>query len=1177
MRLLDRFALVGRRLVRLSHDPRKAVPPRRRLLFEPLEQRLLLSATLYVDFGDQFAGGVLNTTVGALDSTVSGSNPNIDGPVLSDATGADYGAAAPVSIQSFNSVYGANTVEAAADRAAITDLVERMYEPFDINVVQASAASLADISVTLGLTGTHDSYVIVGLFMINGTDNPVYFASNGYGGLATGTDIGSANNNDGTAFVLMRPFTDRYSEQFLGDQVVHESGHLFGLVHSFGNNPPSSPNVDEGLHQSDIMSYLGYTNFGGFNFITRYPMVEGNGNTDNDNLSAVGGALTPYDQLANDPNVGRSAFEYVTGTGQNDLITITKSGATTANVSVQACTNADFTGAIEVPGTAVAGTTYSYSIDLTRPLLIEGGARADRVVLDGDLGTTITLRGMHGTDEVVVMGKNAPSGSYVPGTNTANGLDGNADLRGSIVVGGTTINFQEFESAGSVTVRDLASFTFQTPLASDALTFDSVAAGQNRVTGTSGGVQIVPMSFFNVASLTLDTGTNDGGLGSDMVTFAGSGIVASGLQNLSVTTGTGNDVLVLDPASYVLPVGGGTFSFVGGAGIDEVRASADASFTLSDSSLAMIGGGSVALSSVERATLNGGAGDNSFTVGDWTGQATLRGAGGDDSYIVNFLGSGAGTVAILDTSGAADTLLARGTAVADTLALDATSAARGGESVSFSGVEALTVEAGGGDDAITLNGTGPATTVLGGSGQDDFVVNASGAGGATLDGEGDSDDYTVNFGALDGVVTVADTPPANVFDRLFVNGTALDEALLIAPAFVTRNGTETVNYSGIEALEVDAGDGDDQITVNGTGPATTVFGGGGDDAFTVAATGPAGLTLDGQEDSDSYAVQLGSLLGPVVISDTGTSGVDSLLINGTSGDDVIVLTDGGIDFGSEDVTFSGIEQFVVNAGDGDDVVDGSALTTPVTIFGGNGNDRLTGGSADDFLYGENGDDDLIGNLGADYLDGGAGSDAIVGDQGVIGPHELLDGTSQTTLAIPNGNLAVAVNVAGTVRRVVTLVDEQNGAADTLIGGDGDDYLHGGTGADSLDGGAGADALFGNDGDDVMAGGSGDDHLYGGAGNDRLDGNAGADIAYGGDGDDTLVADSSGDRLIDWFGNFNQFEWTGPGNGSPVIIRSPNPWVSDFVLRLAQADGAADPNAEIRLVVPGGPDQRGNSG
>jgi hypothetical protein len=78
-------------------------------------------------------------------------------------------------------------------------------------------------------------------------------------------------------------------------------------------------------------------------------------------------------------------------------------------------------------------------------------------------------------------------------------------------------------------------------------------------------------------------------------------------------------------------------------------------------------------------------------------------------------------------------------------------------------------------------------------------------------------------------------------------------------------------------------------------------------------------------------------------------------------------------------------------------------------------------------------------------------------------------------------------------------------------------------------------------------------------------------------DDTLIADDFGDRLIDWFGNFDQSVSPGPGKGAPVIIRSPSPWVRDFLLNLAAADGAADPNAAIRVVIPAGPDQQANSG
>jgi RTX calcium-binding nonapeptide repeat (4 copies)/Metallo-peptidase family M12B Reprolysin-like len=1049
------------------------------LVFEELEGRILLSSTLFVDFGDSF-NGTLNTTVGELDNTTSGTNPNIDGPVLTDSAGNNYAADTPVAIQSFNSVYGANNAAAAADRTAIMDLVQRFYAPLDVTVVQNSATSLNDISVALGAnegqTENNDSYVIVGLFTINGTDNPANFAANGYGGLATVTDIGNFNNNDGTAFVLMRDFANRYTPQFLGDQVAHESGHLFGLRHTFGNNPASPPpgsNIDAGLPQSDMMSYLAYDTFGGFDFFSRYPMVRGDGNTSNNVLSAFS-AQTPFDQMRSDPNIGPSNMEYVTGTGQNDVITITKTGATQGTVSVQAFSDAAHTTAITVPGGGTS-TTFTYTIDLTRPLLIDAGARDDRIVLDGDLGTIITLRGMAGNDELLVAGKNAPNGSYTPGTNTTNGLDGNSDRRGTLNIGSTTINFQEFEAASRVTVHDITNFRLITPLAADALTLDSITAGQDEVTGTSGAVTLVPMSLYNVTNLVIDTGANDGGAGSDTLTVASSGLVASGLQNLTFDAGAGDDSLFLNVTSYQLPVSGGAFTYLGGSGTNRVLATADVNFTLSDTSLGIPGAGAVTLSNVSRATLTAASGANSFVVSNWSGQATLRGGGGDDSYTVDFTGLGSGQVLVDDSSGAADTLKVTGTAGADTLIVDATSVSRASETVTYSGIDDL--------------------TVLGGAGEDDFIVNAS-SSGVTLDGQGDSDDYTVQFGALNGVVTVADTPPANVFDRLFVNGTAADDVLQITPTSVTRNSSETVNYSGIEFLQLDAGNGADQITVEGTSATTTVLGGDGDDQFVVNANGAFfTLTLDGQEGSDSYAIGLGSLDGPVVINDTGTTGIDTLLINGTPGDDVIILTDNGVSSGLQNVTFSGIEQFAVDAGAGNDLVDGSALTISVTIFGGTGDDTLIGGSNDDKLYGQ----------------------------------------------------------------------------------DGNDHLHGGAGNDLLSGGDGADALFGDAGDDQLAGGAGDDHLYGGSGNDFLDGDAGTDIAYGGDGDDTLKADSRDDRLIDWLGNFNNFIVPGPGYGGLTIVRSPSPLLQDYLLNLASADGATDPNAEIVVVIPGGTLQRSNSG
>ena len=560
----------------------------------------------------------------------------------------------------------------------------------------------------------------------------------------------------------------------------------------------------------------------------------------------------------------------------------------------------------------------------------------------------------------------------------------------------------------------------------------------------------------------------------------------------------------------------------------------------------------LALDSAFTAAVVVNAGDDGDTVlvqAAPSGGASVNAGAGSDAITVDF-GALAGAVTV-DGASESDTLLVNGTAGADVLDLAAASVSRGGsETVSFVGVEDLTVDAGDGADQITVNNTGPITAVLGGLGEDDFFVKAVAVAGITLNGQGDSDDYTVNFGALLGAVNVADSPVGE-FDRLFVNGTSGDDVLLIAPAFVKRGSDETVNYSGIEELNVDAGDGNDDIAVDGTSVPTTVLGGLGDDDFTVNGPMGAPLTLNG---------------GP---------GTDSLLFNGTPGDDVIILTDSTITGLGANITFISIENLVVDAGAGNDLVDGSALTMSVTIYGGTGDDTLIGGSNNDKLYGQDDNDDLIGNLGNDYLDGGKGSDGLVGDKGTIA-REVLDGSTATTLAIPSGKLSATINEAG-IRRNVTLIDAEQGGDDELVGGEGDDYLHGGAGNDKLDGNEGADALFGDAGNDTVAGGTGDDHLYGGAGNDTLDGQQGADIAYGGDGDDRLVADQSGDRLIDWFGNFNDFVVPGPGYGSPTIVRSPSPWVQDFVLRLAFDDGASDPNAEIRVVIPGSSLQQSNSG
>ena len=78
------------------------------------------------------------------------------------------------------------------------------------------------------------------------------------------------------------------------------------------------------------------------------------------------------------------------------------------------------------------------------------------------------------------------------------------------------------------------------------------------------------------------------------------------------------------------------------------------------------------------------------------------------------------------------------------------------------------------------------------------------------------------------------------------------------------------------------------------------------------------------------------------------------------------------------------------------------------------------------------------------------------------------------------------------------------AADTQIGGFGDDRIVGRNAADRLVGGRGDDALRGGAGFETMLGGRGADLIVGGAGGDRLVGGRGDDTMKGGDGDDRVT-------------------------------------------------------------------------
>ena len=210
---------------------------------------------------------------------------------------------------------------------------------------------------------------------------------------------------------------------------------------------------------------------------------------------------------------------------------------------------------------------------------------------------------------------------------------------------------------------------------------------------------------------------------------------------------------------------------------------------------------------------------------------------------------------------------------------------------------------------------------------------------------------------------------------------------------------------------------------------------------------------------------------------------------------------------------------------GNDVIDAHLLdwSDPVgalrpiglTIYGGPGNDLIIGSQTGDQLAGGSGDDAIMGERGKDFIYGDSGFNvnlltrgltvAVVGTgpagysaakftdkDNLIAGQDLLygegPGSEPSATADTNGNYddvifgdhgLVTQDVAGprdvtkpvpglpqdlqtTLRsRVITSLQVDNGANDTIYGNVGEDVLIGGTGDDAIDGGTGRDLIFGD--------------------------------------------------------------------------------------------------------------------
>jgi Ca2+-binding RTX toxin-like protein len=205
-------------------------------------------------------------------------------------------------------------------------------------------------------------------------------------------------------------------------------------------------------------------------------------------------------------------------------------------------------------------------------------------------------------------------------------------------------------------------------------------------------------------------------------------------------------------------------------------------------------------------------------------------------------------------------------------------------------------------------------------------------------------------------------------------------------------------------LHFDGGNDNDQIQLNGgTGITATLIGGQGDDFLNGDNASLTGLTYQGGDGND------------------------------------IVLASGGGDN--------------IDGGEGDDILAGVSISGLAnTMLGGGGNDFIFGTDGNDVLNGGSGNDMILGRSGADQITGGTGQDLIISGNldGVYfdenDPPGLIllyvqwtqPDPFATRVAYLTGTPGGVLSPAQAMVAGSTVLDD--GAVDTILGGDDEDYI-----------------------------------------------------------------------------------------------------------------------------------------
>ncbi len=311
----------------------------------------------------------------------------------------------------------------------------------------------------------------------------------------------------------------------------------------------------------------------------------------------------------------------------------------------------------------------------------------------------------------------------------------------------------------------------------------------------------------------------------------------------------------------------------------------------------------------------------------------------------------------------------------------------------------------------------------------------------------------------------------------------------------------------------------------------SVFGDGDDNSITASRDAAGNILVNGGA--------VGILGGTPTVANTAT-----IQMFGLRGNDTLALdeTNGAL---PRAMLFGGAGDDTLTGGSGGDQLFGQSDNDTLngrggfdSLFGGAGNDVLTGGDGDDQMFGQGGNDRMIWNPGddSDLMEGGSGDDTaeVNGGNGAEiftatangarvrfdrldpAPFFLDIGTTENLVVNMNGGND-SFSATGPLAALIKLTVDGGAGNDTILGSNGSDVLLGGEGDDFIDGQQGDDIAFLGAGDDDFQWDPGD-------GSDVVEGQDGTDtmLFNGSAGDEDFSASANGERVTFFrnLGNIN---------------------------------------------------------